>query len=89
MTPERCKETIWQGMARYQCSRKAWKDSYCKQHHPDTVAERNRKTNLRREAKWAEQEANDPWRKLEVANARIAELEEQIRVLTNLERIAP
>jgi uncharacterized Rossmann fold enzyme len=29
------------------------------------------------------------WRKLEVANARIAELEEQICVLTNSERIAP
>ena len=89
MTTEYCSEMIWEGMARYRCSRKIWKDGYCKQHHPDTVAERNRKADIRREAKWAEQKANDPWRKLEVANARIAELEKQIRVLTNSERIAP
>jgi hypothetical protein len=89
MTIERCKETVWEGMARYPCSRKAWKDGYCKQHHPDSVAERAEKSRLRSEAKWAEQKANCPWRKLEAANARIAELEEQIRVLTNPERIAP
>jgi hypothetical protein len=85
MTTEHCKEKIWQGMSCYPCSRKAWKDGYCKQHHPFTVAERRKNS----QAKWAEQKANDPWLKLEVANARIAELEEQIRVLTNSERIAP
>ena len=89
MTTEYCKELVWQGMFSYRCSRKAWKDGYCKQHHPDTVAERNRKAQLRYEAKWEEKKANDPWRKLEVANARIAELEEQLRVLTNSEGSAP
>jgi Zn-dependent M32 family carboxypeptidase len=89
MTSEYCEEMVWQGMARYQCSRKAWKDGYCKQHHPDSVAERAEKSRQRSEARWAEQKANDPWRKLEAANARIAELEEQLRVLTNSERIAP
>lgn len=79
--PVYCKESVWQGMASYRCSRKAWKDGYCKQHHPDSVAERDRKAELRREEKWAEHVANDPWRKLEAANARIAELEEQLRNL--------
>jgi len=34
---ENCKQRIFSGWNNYQCSRKAVKDGYCKQHHPDTV----------------------------------------------------
>lgn len=39
---ERCKTTVPDGTGwhRYQCSRKDWKDGYCKQHHPDIVKAR-------------------------------------------------
>lgn len=37
----RCKERVWNGQfSDYPCSRKDWKDGYCKQHHPDSVKKR-------------------------------------------------
>ena len=49
-----CKEFVrgegtWGSFHRHQCNRRAVKDGYCKQHHPDTVAERNEKRNKRYE----------------------------------------
>jgi hypothetical protein len=45
-----------------QCSRKPWRDGYCKQHHPDTVKARNEASQARydaKSAKWkSEQEAS-------------------------------
>jgi len=55
-----------------QCSRKASKDGYCKQHHPDSVQARRDK----RAAKWARDDA--------VRNAphlRIIELEAEVETL--------
>lgn len=46
-----CKEKVWSGWDFYQCSRKIWKDGYCKQHHPDSVKERRRKADERYAAK--------------------------------------
>lgn len=40
---EWCKERVWHERFHSQCSRKAWKDGYCKQHHPDTVKARRKK----------------------------------------------
>jgi len=36
----------------HQCTRKIWKDGYCKQHHPDTVAARNKKRKEKYESKF-------------------------------------
>jgi len=78
--PDRCKAsvyhaTIWES---HQCSRKPWKDGWCKQHHPDTIAERERIRDLR----YKQKRANGPWERLaraqkeiEQLKARIAELE--------------
>jgi len=44
--PSRCKAAVTNGyrsMRYHQCSRKPWKDGWCKQHHPDTVAERRKR----------------------------------------------
>lgn len=59
MKEGRCKETLWDAKSwhQYQCSRKATKDGYCKQHHPDSVAERQRKS----EAAYEEKRKKEPW----------------------------
>lgn len=44
LDPSRCKAGVWDSQSswpRYdQCQRKAGQDGWCKQHHPDAVAER-------------------------------------------------
>ena len=35
-----CRAKVQSGFHRYACSRKAWRDGYCKQHHPESVAKR-------------------------------------------------
>lgn len=44
-TKTKCKEKVWGESAwhSHQCTRNATKDGFCKQHHPDIVAERHRK----------------------------------------------
>lgn len=72
MRSDRCMKEVWcDGVFRVrQCSRKIWKDGYCKQHHPEAVAQR------REESKRKQQEKieRDP---LVVARKRIAELERE------------
>ncbi len=44
---ERCKSTVHEegrGVGHYQCTRRPWKDGWCKQHHPDSVAKREEQT---------------------------------------------
>lgn len=41
---EKCKTLVWTDFHNYQCCRKAVKDGYCKQHHPDTVKARKEKS---------------------------------------------
>ena len=45
------------GFHEYQCSRKAVKDGWCKQHHPDAVAARAEKSR----AAWEERRKKEPW----------------------------
>ena len=52
-----CKEQLFRNYSYYPCSRKPWKDGYCKQHHPETVAARA----TQREARWKAQD--EVWRK--------------------------
>jgi hypothetical protein len=71
-----CKEKVWGGWDKGMCpcSRKAVLHGYCKQHHPHTKAERNRKRAEISEAKWQ----NSPYMQIKRAEARIAELEAQL-----------
>ena len=71
---ERCKESVMDGFNLRRCSRKQWKDEFCKQHHPDTVAERNKQSQERYEL----QRKQSCWYRLDIAHKRIAELEAQI-----------
>ena len=43
-----CKESVWGDYHSYQCQRKAKRDGYCTQHHPDSAKAREYK----RAAKW-------------------------------------
>lgn len=82
--PNRCKASVPgppRSMRFYQCKRKPWKDGWCKQHHPDTVAERRAKNQKRYEQK----HQRSPMAQLRRANeeivrlkARVAELEAEI-----------
>ena len=38
-----CRGQVWKGFHSQSCARKAVKDGYCKQHHPDVVAVREAK----------------------------------------------
>jgi len=43
MNKNKCRAILWRNWHSVRCTRKAWKDGYCEQHHPDTKAERQRK----------------------------------------------
>ena len=68
---EKCKERVFGEYHFRQCSRKPWKDGYCKQHHPDTIEKRKKEQDQR----WEEKRKKDP---IEVAYKKIKELEAQI-----------
>jgi hypothetical protein len=76
MTEDRCKQFVYGRtvMERFggghQCTRKIWKDSHCRIHHPETVRARQEA----REKKWEEDYKNDP---LRVACRQIEELKEE------------
>ena len=44
---EKCKAKVFDGWRFHSCPRYASIDGFCKQHHPDTVAERHRKRDER------------------------------------------
>ena len=53
--PGRCKASVPNGgrsIRNHQCSRKPWEDGWCKQHHPDTVKERQEQQALKDEERW-------------------------------------
>lgn len=66
----RCVEQVFDGWHHHQCSRNAVKDGYCRQHHPDAVAERERKRKERQEA----ERAKSPYRLIERMGAKLREL---------------
>lgn len=71
----KCKERVSSdtGFGFYPCSRKAWKDGYCKQHHPESVAKRQEES----KRKYEEKKKQSAWYKLTEAKKRIKELEEE------------
>ena len=81
----RCKQSVFSDSCfnSYQCSRKIWKDGFCKQHHPDTIAERRDKS----EQKFREQQKKSPWRLLKKAKERITELEAELAEIHRLSGI--
>jgi hypothetical protein len=45
LDPTRCKYDVWEtgrGTGHHQCQRKPWKDGWCRQHHPESIAARER-----------------------------------------------
>jgi hypothetical protein len=76
MDTSKCKEQVSNAHSwgNSQCSRKATKDGYCKQHHPDTVKDRRAK----QAAIYDERFRNSPGRKLKKAEERIITLENAI-----------
>lgn len=81
--PKRCRAKVSDGTGWHwnQCQRRPWWDGWCKQHHPDTVAERERERTQRYEEKCQRSpEVRLGWAREEIARlkARIAELEEQL-----------
>lgn len=57
-----CKEKVFDsgGWHRHPCSRRATKDGYCWQHHPDYIKEQNR---IQQE-RYEEKQRNSPWNRL-------------------------
>ncbi len=56
------------------CSFKAWKDGYCKIHHPDSVKARQEKQRL----KYEEERAKSPYMLLQKATERYQQLEREL-----------
>lgn len=81
MKEERCKKIVYGShwWHRHQCLRNVWKNGYCKQHHPDSVKERERKS----EERWKKKQENSLWNQLTKARQKIKELEEKIKELGN------
>jgi hypothetical protein len=76
---EQCKKMIWSEYRQYRCSRKAWKDGYCKQHHPEEIAVRKKDRYEKWTAKWELEREKSPQRRLEKANIEIARLREALK----------
>jgi len=57
---EQCSSHVWNGWGHRRCLRRAWKDGYCKQHHPDTVKKREEENRRRAE----ERRRRDPLNRL-------------------------
>lgn len=75
-TQGKCKELVYRGWGCIsRCDNNAWKDGYCKIHHPESVAARRAKSM----AHYEEKKKQSAWYKLEQANKRIAELESEIK----------
>ena len=58
---DKCKKKVyprgmWSSFHGHQCTKPAWKDGYCKIHHPENVERRQEKSNKR----WEEKRNNDP-----------------------------
>ena len=77
MDNARCKENVFSNWHHYQCSRKIWKDGYCKQHHPDTVQARK----IESEQKYKERYQQSAYGRLQAACRRIKELEAEVERL--------
>ncbi len=79
---EKCKQYVWSSSAfhGHNCTRNAWKDGYCKQHHPDTVALRFKKS----EERYEKQRKQSSIYKLGEAVAKIKKLEAKVEELSNL-----
>lgn len=75
----KCKENVSDhtGFYFYPCSRKAWKDGYCKQHHPESVKARQEKS----ETLYREKLKNSPWTIAKNLTAENAALKERVREL--------
>lgn len=87
IAPDRCKAAVHKegrGVGQYQCSRKPWKDGWCKQHHPDTVAERRRRNQERYEKKRKRRWERSPAARLEKANEEIVRLKARVAELEQL-----
>lgn len=64
---DRCKEGVMRGFHMYQCSRKAKKDGYCFQHHPEAKKKREEASRVAYEKKMEQ----SPLRRLVKANKEI------------------
>ena len=86
---EQCVQNIYRGdFARVsRCSRKAKRDGYCTQHHPDSVADREKKA----EDFYQEERKKSPYYRLSVAMKRIetlkAENAQQAERIAKLEQL--
>ena len=78
--PEQCKASVPFGgrsVSFHQCRRKPWKDGWCKQHHPDTEAERR----AERAVRWQQRRERSPSFRLARAHEEIAQLKARIAEL--------
>lgn len=77
---KRCSETVTSpdGWRTYQCQRNATRDGFCKQHHPDSVAERDRQ----KDERFKKKQESSPWHRLARANEEIARQKKIIRRLS-------
>ena len=71
----RCKESVMRGYHMGKCLRNAVKDGYCKQHHPDSIAERDRL----RQVEWDRQQDNSIYSRFARLQERNKELQAQLR----------
>lgn len=72
---EQCRARVWGNFNFHRCPRKAVKDGYCYQHHPEAVQKRKEEAEKRSE----EAQQQSPWAKLERARKRIEELETTLK----------
>lgn len=82
MDPNKCKEQVRDGASYidpyHQCHRKVVIDGYCRQHHPDAVTERRRKSKEEYDRKWALRQ--EPYDALKILHEIVLELKAGRRI---------
>ena len=79
ITPGRCKASVFSlgGFHLHQCTRKTWKDGWCKQHHPKMEQKREEESHQRAIKK----AARSPRVLLEKCKEKVKRLERKVRRL--------
>ncbi len=81
MEKEKCSERVWIGYHEQPCSRYAVRDGYCKQHHPDEVAKRNKISDEKWKAKMYNKPMSVAMRKIKALEKENMELRDQLQIL--------
>jgi hypothetical protein len=81
MNNDKCKASVrgegWGWLYQRGCQRNAWKDGYCKQHHPDSVKARREESNRYYRQKMDNSPLSRAYKQIEILKEEIERLKKE------------